>query len=28
VHLLWIAGFAFGLIRPEVFAELGNIVLS
>jgi uncharacterized membrane protein YsdA (DUF1294 family)/cold shock CspA family protein len=25
VHLLWLAGFAFGLIGPEVFAELRNI---
>jgi uncharacterized membrane protein YsdA (DUF1294 family)/cold shock CspA family protein len=27
VHLLWIAGFAFGLIHPDVFAELRNIAL-
>lgn len=25
VHLLWLAGFASGLIGPDVFAELGNI---
>lgn len=26
VHLLWLAGFAWDLIGPDVFAELGNIV--
>lgn len=25
VHFLWIAGFAFGLIHPDLFAELRNI---
>ncbi|MET0437829.1 MAG: DUF1294 domain-containing protein [Devosia sp.] len=27
VHLLWIAGFAFGLIDPDIFADIGNIGL-